>query len=77
MANVSIFEDISQKAPSASFNKTNNKYALKLYKNSNIVAFKTQIYSFLHNATCFLNIKPLSVENIGLIFPIPTLTKLE
>lgn len=34
-------------------NKTDEDFALKLYKDSNAVDSKTQIYFFLHNATCF------------------------
>ena len=47
-------KDINQEATSANPNKTDKKFALKLYKNSNVVAFKTQIHSFLHNATSFI-----------------------
>lgn len=40
MADVLNFEKTNQKALSASLNKSNKKFALKLYKDSNIVASK-------------------------------------
>lgn len=40
------FEKTSQKAPSASLDKTNKEFIIKLYKDSNIVISKTQIYFF-------------------------------
>lgn len=53
MADLLVSENTHQEAPSVSLSESNKKFALKLNKNSNFVAFKTQIYSFLHNATCF------------------------
>lgn len=43
----------SRKALSASLDKTNGEFTLKLYKNSNFIAFTIHIYSSSHNATCF------------------------
>lgn len=68
LADKSLSENIKQKAPtanvlsskyishetaSASLNKTDTEFALALYKDSNIIAFKTQVYSSSYNATCF------------------------
>lgn len=53
MADIPIAEIISQEAPSVSLDKTNKKYALKLYKDSNAIASRTQVHSFLYNITCF------------------------
>ncbi len=36
-----------------SLNETDEEFALKLYKDSNAIASKTQVHSFSHNATCF------------------------
>lgn len=44
---------IGHKASSASLDETNAVFILKLYKDSNAVVSKTQIYSSLHNTTCF------------------------
>ena len=54
MSVVSIAKKTSQKALSVSLNKTNEEFALKLYRNSNIIVSKTQIHSFLYNMTCFM-----------------------
>lgn len=53
MIDVPIAEIMSQKAPSVSLDKINKKYALKLYKDSNAIASRTQVHSFLYNITCF------------------------
>ena len=53
MADISDSSKISQKAPLANLDKTDKEFALKLYKDSNIVASKTQIHSSSHNATWF------------------------
>lgn len=54
MADILVCENMHPKALSATLNKSDKKFSLlKLYKNSNFIASKTQIYSFLHNATCF------------------------
>lgn len=53
MADVSDSEKTSQKASTASLDKTDQEFALKLHKDSNTVASKIQIYFSLHNATCF------------------------
>lgn len=63
MADILIFKNICQKATSASFNKSDKEFALKLYKNNNFVAFKMQIHSFLHN---FKGIKAKIANNIYL-----------
>lgn len=43
----------SHKALSINLDKTDIKFVFKLYKNSNSVASKTQVYYFLHNITYF------------------------
>ena len=53
IADISDSSKIIQKALSANLDKINEKFALKLYKNSNTIVSKTQIYSSFHNATCF------------------------
>lgn len=53
IVNVLNFQETSQKSLPASLNKTDKKFILKLYKNSNIIVSKTQIHFFLHNITCF------------------------
>lgn len=52
MGDILASKNMHQEAPLASLNEFNEEFALKLYKNSNFVASKTQ-YSFLHNATYF------------------------
>lgn len=51
--NILMAEKTSQKAPSASLNKTDEEFALKFYKDSNAVSSRTQVHFFLHNVTCF------------------------
>lgn len=41
IADIIIAKDINQKVLSVKLDKTNNKFILKLYKNSNIIFFKT------------------------------------
>ena len=53
MSDVPIAVKISEKASSVSLDKTDKEFALKLYKDSNVVTSKTQIYSFLYNTTYF------------------------
>lgn len=53
MSDILVPKDIYQKALSASLNKSNEEFTLKLYKDSNFVVFKTQIHFFSHNVTCF------------------------
>lgn len=53
MVDILLFKNMHQKAPSASLNKSDKEFALKLYKDSNSVTFKMQIHSFLHNITYF------------------------
>lgn len=53
MADVPIAEKTSQETPSASLDKTKEKFVLKLYKNSNAIASRTQVHSSLHNKTSF------------------------
>lgn len=53
MADVLGYKTTSQKALSVSLDKTDRKFALKLYQDSNSVVSKTQIYSSSHNVTCF------------------------
>lgn len=49
IVDILLFEYIKQEILSANLNKTNDVFILKLYKNSNTVASKLQIYSSLHN----------------------------
>lgn len=44
---------IKQEVLSASLNNTDEDFALKFYKDSNIVVSKTEIHFSLHNLTCF------------------------
>ncbi len=44
---------INHKAPLASLDKTDTEFALGLYRDSNAIPSKTQVYFSLHNATCF------------------------
>lgn len=53
MTDVSDVEETNHKALLVSLNKIDEEFALKIYKDSNIIASKTQIHSFLHNMTCF------------------------
>lgn len=53
MANVLEYKKIRQEASSTSLDKTDIKFALKLYKDNNSIASTTQIYLSLHNVTCF------------------------
>lgn len=53
MTNVLIVEKTSSKALLASWNKTNKKFALKWYIDSNVIASRVQVYSFLYKITCF------------------------
>ncbi len=66
LANKSSSENIEQEVPtvdvllpvgyealSASQDKTDAEFALALYRDSNVVASKTQVHSSLYNATCF------------------------
>lgn len=46
-------DNTNKETRSSSLDKTYKKFALKLYKDSNTIIFKTQIYSSLHNMTCF------------------------
>lgn len=48
-----LTEEIKQEALSVSLNETDKDFALKLYKDSNAIIFKTQIHFSLHNITCF------------------------
>lgn len=48
-----IAKKTSQKFLSASPDRTDKNFVLKLYKNSNAIVFKTQVYFSLYNATCF------------------------
>lgn len=51
--NILLSKNIQQEAMSANMNKSDEKFAPKLYKNSNFVASKIQIYFSLQNATYF------------------------
>lgn len=51
--NVLSLKYISYETPSVSLNKTDTEFALALYKDSNIITFKTQVYFSSYNATCF------------------------
>lgn len=53
IADILLPKYIDHEAPLASFDKTNTEFTLALYKYRNIVVFKTQVHSFLHNAICF------------------------
>lgn len=53
MIDILVSENIYQEASLASLNESNKEFALKLYKKSNSIASKMQIYSFLHNITYF------------------------
>lgn len=53
MTNILVFKNMYQKAPSTKLNKSDKEFTLKLYKDSNFVAFKMQIHFSLHNVTCF------------------------
>lgn len=53
MADVPMAEIMSQEAPSVSLDKINKKFVLKLYRDSNAIASRTQVHSFLYNITCF------------------------
>lgn len=44
---------IGYEAPSVNLDKTNAKFTLALYKDSNIIAFKTQVHFSLSNAIYF------------------------
>lgn len=46
-------EKTSQEVLLAGLDKTDKKFTLKLYRDSNAIISKTPIYSFLHNTTCF------------------------
>lgn len=52
-ANVLSSKYISYETPSASLNITDTEFVLALYKDSNIIAFKKQVYSSSYNVTCF------------------------
>lgn len=53
ITDISLTKEIKQEVLSASLNKTDADFALKLYKDSNAIASKTQIHSSSHNTTCF------------------------
>lgn len=53
ITDILVHEKTSCKALSTSLDKTNKKFALKLYKDNNTIIFKIQIYFFSHNVTCF------------------------
>lgn len=53
VGDVLLSKYISHKAPSMSLDKTNVKFALVLYKNSNTIVFKTQVHFSLHNVIYF------------------------
>lgn len=44
---------IIDEALSTFFNETDNEFLLKLEKNSNAIAVKTQLYFSFYNITCF------------------------
>lgn len=44
---------IINEASSTFFNETDNEFLLKLDKDSNVIAAKTQLHFFSYNATCF------------------------
>lgn len=83
IANFLDFEKTSQEALLPSLNKTNKKFSLKLYQDSNTVTSKTQIHSSLYNATYFKYraaiirkywfkcsrsyVKEIKITNLGLI----------
>ncbi len=48
-----VLSPVGHEAPSASLDEIDAEFALALYRDSNAVASKTQVYSSLHNATCF------------------------
>lgn len=77
MSDITIVEETCQEAPSASLDKTDKEFALKLYKDSNaIYASKTQIQLF-RIIQLVLSMEPLWLKNIDLISPIPALKKLK
>lgn len=53
IADILLIKKIKKQTLSVSLNKIDKDFAFKLYKNSNVVAFKIQIHFFLYNATCF------------------------
>lgn len=53
MADILMAEKTSQKALSASLDKTDKKFILKLYRDSNAIASRTPVHFFLHNTTYF------------------------
>lgn len=55
ITDVSNFKKLSQKTLSASLDKINERFTLKLYKDSNIIASQIQIHFFLYNITRFKN----------------------
>ena len=46
-------KNIKSDTISAILEKTDEDFALQLYKDNNIIASKTKIYFFLYNLTCF------------------------
>lgn len=48
-----LIKEIKQEAWLANLNKTDEDFALKLYKDSNAFISKTQIHFSSHNAICF------------------------
>lgn len=53
ITDIILTKKIKQETPSVNLNKIDKDFALKLYKYSNDIAFKTQIYLSLYNITYF------------------------
>lgn len=54
IADILDYEETSQKALSASFDKIDRDFTLKLYQNGNSVTSITPIHFFLYDATYFI-----------------------
>lgn len=76
LANMLLFKNISQKALSASLNKTDKALALKLYKDINAIASKIQIHSppIIQPVS---NIEPPLTKNVDLFSSDLALRELE
>ena len=53
LTGILLLKNINQKILSSSLCKTNGQFALKLYKDSNVIISKMQVYSSFYNATYF------------------------
>lgn len=74
MADVSDCKETSQEALSMSLDKTDGKFALKLYQDSNSVASKIQIHSSSYNVTCF-RYKAVITRKYWFGFPCPCIAE--